>query len=63
MSAFRPDTAAEYRQQAEKIRILAAQVTLLEAKVHLLEAAEHLEELAAGDGLGSSAILTRRADA
>jgi hypothetical protein len=37
MSASRPDTAAEYRQQAETIRTLAAQVSLLEAKLHLLE--------------------------
>jgi hypothetical protein len=49
MSAFRPDTAAEYCQQAEAIRTLAAQVSLLEAKLHLLEAAHDLEELAAGE--------------
>jgi hypothetical protein len=44
-----PDTAAEYRHQAEKIRILAEQVSLLGAKFHLFEAAQHLEELAAGE--------------
>jgi hypothetical protein len=49
MDAFRPDTAAEYRQQAEKIRTLAEQVSLLEAKFHLFEAAQHLEELAGED--------------
>jgi hypothetical protein len=50
MSAFCPDAAAEYRQQAEKIRIIAAQIWLLEAKVHLLEAAEYLDGLAADEG-------------
>jgi hypothetical protein len=49
MSAFRPDTAAEYRQHAETIRTLAAQVSLLDAKLHLLEAVHDLEELAAGE--------------
>ena len=49
MSAFRPDTAAEYRQQAETIRTLTAQISLLEAKLHLLEAAHDLEELAANE--------------
>jgi hypothetical protein len=49
MDAFRPDTAAEYRQQAEKIRALAEQVSFLEAKFHLFEAAQHLEGLAADE--------------
>jgi hypothetical protein len=49
MSALRPDTATEYRQQAETIRTIAAQVSLLEAKLHLLGAAHDLEELAAGE--------------
>jgi hypothetical protein len=47
MGAFRPDTAAEYRRQAERIRSLTEQVSLLEAKFHLFEAAQQLEELAA----------------
>ena len=50
MVAFQPDKAAEYRQQAEKIRIIAAQISLLDAKVHLLGAAEQLDELAADEG-------------
>jgi hypothetical protein len=49
MDVFRPGKAAEYCQQAEKIRILAEQVSLLEAKFHLFEAAQHLEELAADE--------------
>ena len=39
MDASRPDKAAEYRQQAVRIRSLADQVSLLEAKFHLFEAA------------------------
>jgi hypothetical protein len=39
MNAFRLDKAAEYRRQAETIRILAEQISLLEAKLHLFEAA------------------------
>jgi hypothetical protein len=50
MPAFRPEDAAEYRQQAERIRTIAAQIWLLEAKVPLLEAAQHLEGLAADEG-------------
>jgi hypothetical protein len=49
MDAFRPDKAAGYRQQAEKIRTLAVQVSLLDAKFHLFEAAQHLEQLAADE--------------
>jgi hypothetical protein len=49
VDALRPDKAAEYRQQAEKIRAIEAGISLLEAKVHLLEAARHLEELAADE--------------
>jgi hypothetical protein len=49
MFAFRPDTAAECRQQAETIRTHAAQVSLLEAKPHLLDAGHDLEEPAAGE--------------
>ena len=49
MSAFRPDTAAEYRQHAKTIRTLATQISLLDAKLHLLEAAQDLEELAADE--------------
>jgi hypothetical protein len=49
MFAFRPDTAAECRQQAETIRTLSAQVSLLEAKLHLLDAVHDLEELATGE--------------
>lgn len=47
MSASRPSEAAEYRQQARKIRTIAAQTSLLEAKLHLLKAAQDLEEQAA----------------
>ena len=47
MDAFRPEKAAEYRQQAEKIRSIAQQISLLVAKFHLFEAAQHLEGLAA----------------
>ena len=50
MSAFRPDEAAEYRQQAETIRTLAAQIPVLEIQLHLMAAAQQLEELAAGAG-------------
>ncbi|MBQ0824186.1 hypothetical protein HPT29_002165 [Microvirga terrae] len=52
MDAFRPSKAAEYRQQAERIRAFAEQVSLLEAKFHLFEAAEQLEELAADEDRG-----------
>ncbi len=50
MSVFRPDEAAEYRQQAETIRSLAAKIPVLEIQLHLMEAAQQLEELAAGGG-------------
>jgi hypothetical protein len=49
MDAFRRDKAAEYRQQAVKIRSFAEQVSLLEAKFLLFEAAQHLEGLAADE--------------
>ena len=46
MSVFRPDEAAEYRQQAETIRTLAAKIPILEIQIHLIEAAQQLEEMA-----------------
>lgn len=49
MGAFSRDKAAEYRQQAVKIRSFAEQVSLLEARFHLFEAAQQLEELAADE--------------
>jgi hypothetical protein len=52
-----PDTAAEYHQQAKKIRALEAQISVLEVKLHLLKAAEHLKELA-DRTLGKAAILS-----
>lgn len=49
MEAFRSEKAAEYRQQAKRIRTPEAGIPLLEAKFHLFEAARHLEEMAADE--------------
>jgi hypothetical protein len=40
------DKAAEYREQAEKIRTLARQMSLSDTKSQLLDAARHLDVLA-----------------
>ena len=42
----RPNKAAEFRQQAENIRIMAQQISLNEPRNKLLDAALHLEMLA-----------------
>ena len=46
MRTSHPDRAALYRQQAEKLRVLAQQTALAQTKLVLLKAVLHLEERA-----------------